>query len=218
MATLSYLLAPAVLAAIVAAIVSILTTRWRLREEFRKDVLTLKQTQLRDVLAQRMAAYPKIWKLIQGNVSDRRIERKLPSAAEVTEFLSRLNACHAEFGVFFSEPVYETFFRFRDRLIKLHERVDDNNPVTWRDVEALDLLWSGDKGTDTPGLATKLKDDLGSYEVTAFQYPSRHESWLRNEPASRCDWWLSLSIQTRDGRARANDGTPGRGLNTCRPL
>jgi hypothetical protein len=34
------LLAPSVLAAIVAAMVSILTTRWRLTEEFRKNVLT----------------------------------------------------------------------------------------------------------------------------------------------------------------------------------
>ena len=116
-----------------------------------------------------MIAYPQIWKLFQSNISDRLIEGKLPSTTDVREFLSKLNECHAEFSAFFSQPVYEKFFQLRDGLMKLHGRVDEDHPVTWTDAEELERLWSGDTRANTPGFATKLKDDLGRYEVTAFQ-------------------------------------------------
>lgn len=40
-----------------------------------------------------------------------------------TDFLLKLNACHAEFGALFSQPVYESFFEFRKALITVERKL-----------------------------------------------------------------------------------------------
>jgi hypothetical protein len=166
---------PMVMAALVAALVSILVNvvsallqRRTAKERAEIDILSLKQAQLRDVMAQRMSAYPKLWSLLQSNVSNRLLEGKPMDAGWADDFLIRLNDCHASCGVFFSQSVYEMFFEFRAALIKIQAKFAHKQQPSKDELYSLEKIWSGQHGT--PGLATRLKDDLGSYEDTVYHW------------------------------------------------
>ncbi len=110
---------PLVLAAVVAALVSLLgvivsvwSARLQVKPALRKievEIESLKQTELRDILAKRLEAYPKLWFLLQTYVSNWIIDGKPMDKNWATDFLSKLNACHAEFGVLFSQPYTKAF-------------------------------------------------------------------------------------------------------------
>jgi hypothetical protein len=160
---------PAIVAAVIAAavsalgfIVTLLTTRWQLRSKMSE----LEQTQLKDVLTKRMDAYPKLWCIVQTYVSNWNLTKKPRDAAWASNFLSQLNACHAEYGVFFSQPVYERFFTLRGALIAITAKLSANQVVSNEELDSLETIYSGHKGM--PGLATQLKADLGSYRPTIF--------------------------------------------------
>lgn len=148
---------------IIGLAVSLLTTRWQLRSKLSE----LEQAQLEDVLKERMMAYPKLWSLLQTNITNWNIEKKERNAQWANDFLAALNACSAEYGVFFSQNVYTSFFELRAVLVKI---VDDfaKHPgsVSPQDLDSLEWMWLG---KDKPGLATQLKADLGSYRSTIFE-------------------------------------------------
>lgn len=140
-----------------------LTTRWQLKAKSSE----LEQIQLKDVLGLRMKAYPKLWCIAQTYISDWSIEKKTRDAAWANEFLTRLNACHAKYGVFFSQPVYASFFKLREVLISIVAKAANQQDITEADVESLEKVYSGEN--NAPGLATHLKQDLGSYRPTIFE-------------------------------------------------
>ena len=103
-----------------SAVVAYLSARWQLRAALRKidvDILSLKQAQLKDIMTKRLDAYSRLWLIVQSRTSDWRIERKAVDEKWASEFLLALNACHADYGVFFSETVYRSYFDFREKLI-----------------------------------------------------------------------------------------------------
>jgi len=175
----SSLLVPTVLAAVIAASVSLLGVlvsfagaRWQLTAALRKvevDMLALRQNLLRDVMGKRMEAYQKLWSLLQANVSDRITMGKAPDLGWLEDFFSKVTACHADYGVFFSERVYVKLLAIRQTLFELRDAAAHGVSITPDDMRQMDLLWSGEKATRTPGLATLIKEDLGSYEETAFR-------------------------------------------------
>ncbi len=123
----------------------------------------LVQTQLRDILTKRMNAYQALWRILQKYTSDWGIEGKRPDRQWATEFLVQLVACHQEHGVFFGQPVYDPFFEFRDRLIEIVSAFGPGKNEAPEALATLDELWS--RG----GLATEMKDALGSYADTIFE-------------------------------------------------
>jgi hypothetical protein len=77
------------------------------------------------------------------------------------EFLRELNACNAEHGVFFSQPVYERFAEFRTFLADTTKHSKQGEEISEDDRRGLEeQLFSTTKKS---GLGTVLKDDLGSY-------------------------------------------------------
>src|SRR5581483_5403595 len=158
------------LAGLIAAVVSViglafslLTTRWQLRSKLSE----LEQAQLEDVLKERMTAYPKLWSILQTNITNWNIEKKERNAQWANDFLAALNACHADYGVFFSQSVYTRFFELRAVLIKIvDECAQKPGSVSPQDLDSLEWIWSG---KEKPGLATQLKADLGSYRSTIFE-------------------------------------------------
>jgi hypothetical protein len=108
-----------------------------------------------------MAAYAAMWKVLITYDLNWALEGKQPDRNWVAIFLRELNECNAEHGVFFSESVYIRFVEYRLCLANIAQRSREGGEVSQEDINRLaDLA----KGTDeTPGLATALKDDLGSY-------------------------------------------------------
>jgi hypothetical protein len=155
-------LAAALIAAAVSVIGSTLTllrTRWQLKSKLSE----LEQAQLKEVIQARMKVYPELWRILQTQVSDWRMEGKLTDGAWAKKLYENLNLCHAAYGVWFSQPVYESFCEVREAASTLAKAYTPGQEVPTDAVRDLDLIWSG---RGKPGLATRLKDDLGSYRST----------------------------------------------------
>ena len=167
-------------ASVVATGFALLSAWWQRRaaqEKAEVDIQSLKMARDKievDIQSlrrlQRAQAYPKLWAVVQSNVSDWRIEGKEVNADWARAFLAQLNTCHAECGVFFTQPVYQKFCEFRAALIEI-DRKAHNGHVSKEDLYSLDLLWSGyqeSSGVVVHGLAFLLKEELDSYEPTAW--------------------------------------------------
>jgi hypothetical protein len=150
---------PALVAAIVSVLgvlISLLSSRWQLRHAFE----SLRQGHLKEILTKRMDAYPALWSVMLTYDLNWQIEGRTLDKEWAREFLLEINKCNAEYGVFFSERVYEEFHEFRETVIKIETKLSKAEDIT-QDVSAL--------GTIALRLGTRLKDDLGSYASTVFQ-------------------------------------------------
>jgi len=132
----------------------------KLSAETEKTSSELEQTHLKEVLEGRMKAYPRLWRILQAQVSNWRMEGKHANGEWAVKLYADLNACHANYGVFFSQPVYEAFCEVREAVRKLAVSYGPEQEVPADAVMELDVIWSG---RGKPGMATQLKDDLGSY-------------------------------------------------------
>jgi hypothetical protein len=131
------------------------------REKLLADAEALRQNLLRDVLAKRMAAYAAIWKVVITYDLNWVLEGKRLDGSWSVEFLRELNVCNADRGAFFSEFVYKHFAEYRACLANIANGSRRGEEVSAQDVQRLNDLVLGT--AQKPGLATALKDDLGSY-------------------------------------------------------
>jgi hypothetical protein len=127
----------------------------------------LKQMQNAEVLKKRMELYPKIWSVLLIYGRNWMLEGKETDAAWAREFLKKLNACAAECGVIFSQPVYASFFKYREALMAIERKLAAGEVVTAAEFSALERIAAGQEGQ--PGLGTHLKADLGSYQDAIFR-------------------------------------------------
>jgi hypothetical protein len=154
--------------------VTFLVARWQVRSKL--DELT--QTQFRDVQVKRIEVYPRLWQIVQTATSDRRRADRPVDAEWARNFFAALNSWHAEHGVFLSESAYRRFGDLRALLLAVVARCELGGAPTSEDLEMADLIYSGDATvpeTDPRryGLATWLKNDLGSYKVPAVAVAPR---------------------------------------------
>lgn len=139
-----------------ASLLTLLNARWQVKSKLTE----LEQAQLKEVLAARMKAYPKLWRILQEQISNLRLAGRRADGAWAKKLYDDLNSCHAAYGVLFSQPVYKSFCEVRAAVGKLADTHHNEQEVSAAAVKELDQIWSG---RDKPGLATQLKDDLGSY-------------------------------------------------------
>lgn len=126
----------------------------------------LKQSQFTEVLKKRIDVYPKIWGVFVDYMINWKLEGKPRNLKWANEFLTAINHCNSETGVFFSHDFYSKFAIFRDTLVEVKMRGDDGIEVTENDVRQLESMYFGSKET---GIAATLKDDLGSYGELAIK-------------------------------------------------
>lgn len=165
----------AIIAAVVSligAILTLLAAHWQVKAKL--DELT--QAQFKDVLAKRIEHYPRLWKIVQESTSDWKRAGKAVDFNWVQTLLEGLTAWHAECGVFLSQHAYEKFAELRTRALEIVKRCDKDHAPTLGDLDRLDDIYSGVSTAplDNPshyGLATCLKDDLGSYKIAAISSP-----------------------------------------------
>jgi hypothetical protein len=136
------------------------------------DAEALRQTLMRDVLLKRMQAYAALWRVFITYERNWLYEGKPFDLDWAVTFLAEINSCNAEHGVFFSERVYHSFFRYRERLLDIVSEAKRGIQIQNRHIEK--LVEISTKGTIIDGekvfaLGAVLKDDLGSYIPVAIQ-------------------------------------------------
>ncbi len=166
---------PTVAAAIIAALVSLLvglltfiSARWQVRAK----VDELLQSQFKDIIAKRIEAYPKLWRIPQEQLSDWERLRKPINKEWARTLLDDLMVWHIEYGVFLSQQAYEAFSALRAEAISLVRQCEQGYEPTLDDLQRLDgIYYKGyPQGTGSRhlSLATCLKKDLGSYASAAL--------------------------------------------------
>lgn len=134
--------------------VAILSARWQLHSKI--DELT--QAQFGEVLAKRIAVYPLLWRIPQTLLSDWAHANKPVNAAWARELLAGLVEWHAEHGVFLSQGSYAAFCALRSEAVELVRKCDSGYEPVVDDLHRLEKTYA------QYGLATWLKNDLGSYK------------------------------------------------------
>ena len=125
------------------------------------DLEALRQAHLHEITKRRIEAYPYLWKLLVTYNFNWKVVGRLRNAEWAREHLQALNQVNSDIGLFFSQRVYEQFNRYRARLIQIERDFSEGRHVTESDFDALEEIVTGKNGQ--PGLASYLKDDLGSY-------------------------------------------------------
>jgi hypothetical protein len=150
-----------VLGVFVSAVSSIFIARSTITSKLSE----LEQTQLKDIVAKRLEAYPKLWAILQARVSNWLYEGKRTDGAWAAKLYNDLNECHAEYGALFSQPVYEAFCDVRLEARQLAETYGPGGAgkeVPNEAAKELDKIWSQGR-CGRGSLAAELKNDLGSY-------------------------------------------------------
>jgi hypothetical protein len=168
---------PRIQAALIAAVVAIigyLFTRWQTRAELKSKINELTQTQLKDIIAKRIEVYPKLWQIVQTQLSDWERVQKLanpqwePTKLWAQNLLSKLMEWHQFYGVFLSQPSYTAFSKLHNEVLELVRTCNrENRSPSIQEFQALDLIYYHGFDGELP-LATCLKNDLGSYKTAVL--------------------------------------------------
>lgn len=139
-----------------------------LGSEIENQLTVLQQTQLRDIIVKRIETYPKLWQTVQSYWQHWRFEDKELDLDWANSFLKALYNCSEQYGVFFSQSVYAKFRELRSHVRVMRNVLKQGVDLEEFHSEKLDRLWFGVQG-GAAGLATELKNDLGSYRVSVLQ-------------------------------------------------
>lgn len=173
---LSALAAP-LISAIVAFFIARAQIRVKLREienfylELAARMESHRQEQLQDVLRARIIAYPKLWQQIVSHTINWPYQRRSRDVRWAIEFVESVDSWNAEHGVFLSEASYVKFHEFRRSLAGIARSLDEDERLSVEEYKVLFKVFTGDRSTGEPGLATQLKLDLGSYGEPMIRRP-----------------------------------------------
>lgn len=126
------------------------------------DVDALRQAQFAEIIAQRALSYPKLWSIMCEYLTHWSIRKKDFDSAWAHEFLEKIITFNEHSGCFFSQDVYEKFHHLRSKMTEMCECLDAGENISISDIDYLNEIFIGALGQ--PGLATFMKDDLGSYQ------------------------------------------------------
>jgi hypothetical protein len=161
----------AIISAVVALLVGIISGLFSVlvsRGQVKAQVDQYTQTQFGGILAKRIEVYPALWQILMTSLSDRRRKGLAVDRGWAEQLLHGLIEWHARNGIFLTQRSYAKFVELRNGALEINERPRDGEQPTNDDLVHLDKLWGGDSDTGEPGLATELKNDLGSYRSAAI--------------------------------------------------
>lgn len=136
-------------------------------KKLHSELEVLQQTQFTEILKKRLEVYPKIWEIVMTHTLNWQSNNKVRDYQWVKEFLEQLTACSAEVGVFFSQAVYVRYIDLENILINLEKKLSEGVKVEEFELFMPDRIFVGENNDG--GLATFLKDDLGSYRDAIIQ-------------------------------------------------
>jgi len=129
---------------------------------------TLKQNQLSEIVKKRINVYPKLWKIIISYGTEWVFEEKKYDIEWAKNYRNELREYNKEYGVFFSQEVYNSFFYLRQGLTKIIKKHTLNNTISQSECAKLYELIINITTMCEP-LSVVMKDDLGSYSKSIIQ-------------------------------------------------
>jgi hypothetical protein len=154
----------ALLVGLIAGTFSVLVSRGQVRAQIDQHT----QSQFGDIIAKRIEVYPALWQIFMSSLSDRRRQGPAVDRDWAKQLLQEMIQWHAHNGVFLTQRSYGKFVDLRTAALQINERCRAGEQPTNDDLVRLDKLWGGDSDTGRTGLATELKNDLGSYRSAAI--------------------------------------------------
>jgi|GEM_PF-2354635 len=136
-------------------------------KKIRSELDALQQTQFTEILKKRLDVYPKIWEIVIKYTLHWKSENKARDHQWAKDFLEQLTTFGAESGVFFSQAVYVRYSDLENVLIRIEKKMATGKNVDEFELYIPDKIFIGENHEG--GLATFLKDDLGSYRDVAIQ-------------------------------------------------
>jgi hypothetical protein len=128
----------AIFVAVVAAgasLIAALLTFAAAYSQLRVKVDELLQSQFRDIIAKRIEAYPKLWRIPQERLSDWERLQKPITDEWARALLDSLIEWHVEYGVFLSQDAYEAFSALRQEAVALVRRCDQGESPELEDLQ-----------------------------------------------------------------------------------
>ena len=158
--------------------------------QVRSKINELTQTQLKDIVAKRIEVYPELWCIAQTELSDLERQEKLVNPGWVKDewtrnakweldekwaenLLVKLIDWHQNYGVFLSQHSFEAFVKLRRETLDLAIACNrEKRGPTIKEFQHLDRIYydTCDGKLSNLPLATRLKDDLGSYKTPFISY------------------------------------------------
>jgi len=129
---------------------------------------SLKQNQLSEIVKKRIEVYPKLWKIIITYGTEWVFEEKEYNIEWAKNYLNELREYNKEYGVFFSQEVYNSFFYLRHGLTKIIKNHKLNNTISQSECSDLYKIIINLTTMCEP-LSVVMKDDLGSYSKSIIQ-------------------------------------------------
>lgn len=157
------------IAAVVAAAVSIIGTLLTVRATTHTGSMQALQDQFKKIVQKRIEFYPKLWWIHINYETNWTLNKKPKTREWAEEYVEQLNNLNLEAGIFFSQAVYLRFFELRAALYRAIEATSPGDQVT-DDMTCLirQIVYGGPK-IGGPGLSSYTKDDLGSYQTAMLQ-------------------------------------------------
>jgi hypothetical protein len=164
-----------IISAIIAAaavVISVLASLYVARSTVQGKLNELRQTQIGDVLQQRIEHYPSLWSLCQDNITRPMFSERPTQAHDgwASRLSDALEAWHTGHGLFLSEPSYKALHRLRKRARVFAEQ-SDTAAAAKVPLGELEMIWTTgftEDGKLYTSLAASLKNDLGSYAQAAL--------------------------------------------------
>jgi hypothetical protein len=158
-------------AAIISIVASLIVARASATSTVKAKLDELRQTQISDIIRQRIERYPSLWSLCQESITLPMISQaQVPDGWALT-LSNALETWHTKNGIFLSQDSYLALYYLREKARKFAR-----NPNSGADaagpLSELGGIWS--KGfTDNENkphinLSASLKNDLGSYTEAAL--------------------------------------------------
>ena len=140
--------------------------------ELQKEMTILHQNQLQDILKKRIEVYPYLWEII--TVHWQHFDNNKKDINWCKTFINELKRCNEQYGVYFSQAVYEQYHAFYMELKKIKLELETfGGIIDNTQISTIDLLWYGNEKYGL-GLASQLKNDLGSYKIALIQDAKIH--------------------------------------------
>ena len=138
-----------------------------IRADIQKEITILHQNQLQEILKKRIEVYPHLWEIVTIHWQHHDNNKK--NLQWCNRFLNELKRCNEKYGVYFSQAVYKQFHVLYHELkgihidLKMLDTIIDN-----KHIDTINILWYGSDEYGL-GLASELKNDLGSYKLALIQ-------------------------------------------------
>lgn len=154
-------------AALIAGLVSLAVTTVTTRATARSTSMQVLQAQFAEIIKKRVEMYPNLWRIHIYYETNWTFDGKPKTREWAQEYVEALNDFNLDGGLYFSEDLYSRFVELRGALYEAIDRTGSGEVVPPLDAQTIRGIVYG--GSGRAGLATHLKDDLGSYNFTSLQ-------------------------------------------------